>query len=125
MVYGARDEFLARARLAVDEYVRVRGGDLLDESEDLLQRFRRADDLGEAVALIQLAAQCAVLAEQLALTERVLDRMKKVFVDERFGDVVVSALAQGGDRGVNGRVGGHHDDERFGVNVFDAVEERK
>src|SRR5438067_10135732 len=98
-MYGARDEFLARARLAVDEYVRVRGGDLLDESEDLLQRFRRADDLGEAVALIQLASERAVLAEQFALAERVLDRMKKVFVDERFGDVVVCALSKRRDRG--------------------------
>ena len=51
--------------------------------------------------------------------------MKKVFVDERFGDVVVGAFAQGRDRRVNGRVGGHHDDERFGVNVFDVVEERE
>src|SRR5205823_2595552 len=88
VVYGARDQLLARARLAVDEDVGVGRRDLLDEAEDLLQRLRRADDLGEAVAPVQLAPERAVLAEQLALAQRVLHGLEEVFVDEGLGDVV-------------------------------------
>src|SRR5215210_3165684 len=71
VVDGARDQLLARARLAVDEDVRVRGRDLLDEAEDALQGLAGADNLGEAVAAVELAPERAVLAEQLALAQRV------------------------------------------------------
>jgi hypothetical protein len=125
MMYGARDQFFARAGFAFDENVGVRRRHFFHETKDGLQRFRRAYDLGETVAAFEFAPERAVLAKEFALAYGVLDRLQQIFVDEGLRDVVIRAFAQRGDGRVHGRISGHHDDEGFAVNVLDAVEQRE
>ena len=81
VVDGARDQLLARARLAHDEDRRVRRGDGLDLLQHAPQRPRVADDLLEVVLRPDLLLEVDVLRRDLVLElgdplerERVLDR---------------------------------------------------
>ena len=70
---GTGDQFFASTAFSLDQDIRIRRGDLLDQTEYLLQAFAVADDLGEGLLLATIAAQYAILMKQIALLDRVLD----------------------------------------------------
>ena len=100
--------FLARAGLADDQYVGVRGRHLTDHLVDVLHLGRVADDaLGKCLGLLLAAHQ--LLCELLSL-EVAPDGEQHPIDVERLGDVVVGAEVHRLDRGARGAVGGHQDD---------------
>jgi hypothetical protein len=64
-VNGAGDEFLARARLALDKYGRFGRRDLMELHQRLVERGAAADDFAEGQLLRDLFAQVGVLQLQL------------------------------------------------------------
>ena len=112
---GLGDQLLAGAALAEDEHVALRRRGQADEVEDLLHRRALADDLVEAVALLELLLERAVLARQAALFEAFADGEQDLFVLERLGDVVESADAHRFDGALDRGVRRDHDHHLLGI----------
>ena len=53
VMYGIRDQFLARAALSEEKHIGVTPGHLADEVEDLLHFMAVAQDVGKAVSPAQ------------------------------------------------------------------------
>jgi hypothetical protein len=113
-VQRARDQLLARARLARDEHVGVGRRNAPDEGEDLLHGRRAADDVVQAIAAADLLAQTGDLGAQGAFGEGLVDAEQKLIDLEGLGDVVVGAQLDRPDGGVDGAEPGHDDDEGRG-----------
>src|SRR5271157_4523729 len=119
----ARDQFLAGARFAGDKHARVGARDLFHDAEDLLDRVAFADDILEAVLVTQLAPQEAVFVEERLLRQRVANDRLQMIVGERLGQVVVGALAQGVDRGLDARVRRQNDPHHLGIQVANLAQQ--
>jgi hypothetical protein len=125
LVEGARDELLARARLARDEHRRGGVGHLLQDRVDLLHRRVGADDL---VAPLAEALELHVAGAQVARAQRLGDDVADLRQVEGLGDEVEGPAAHRLHRGVDGAVGGDHDHREVGVvllavrSTADAVE---
>ena len=82
-----------------------------------------ADDVVEAVALLELLLQGAVLARQAPLLEPLADRQQHLFVLERLRDVVEGALAHRLDGALDRGVGGDHDHHLLGIARADLLQD--
>ena len=109
----AGDEFLAGAALALDQDGAVGIGDLGDEVVDLLHLRARADDVLEAVFLLDDLPQVAVLADEALVIERALDGELQLIHLERLGDVVVGAELHRLERRLHRLVRRDQDDRRL------------
>ena len=78
-----------------------------------------ADDAAQAVALVELLAEGAVLADERALLEGPLDHELHLLIDDGLGQVVVGTHLDGFDRALNGAVARDHDDHGLGVPLPD------
>jgi hypothetical protein len=99
-VDGARDEFLARARLAADEDRRVRARDLENHLLDRLHLGRGGDDL---------------LVQGVELGERAADGLQKRLALEGLFEVVECAAAERLLGRLDGAVRGEQQDDDGGV----------
>ena len=118
LVQGARGQLLAGARLADQQHAGAGRGDLADHLEHPLHGRRLADQPVQLVAALDLVAQDDVLALQHPPLERALDHQPHLVHLERLGQVVVGAGLHGGDGGLGGGEGGHHDDLGVGVQLL-------
>jgi hypothetical protein len=116
-VQRARDQALAGAGLAEDDDRRRRVGDAPDALAHRLDRGAVPDDarLGELRA--QRGLERHRLAPHAHLVERAPEEDRKLVLLERLGQVVVRALADRLDRGVDRAVGGHDDHRAIGVHT--------
>lgn len=105
---------LARARLAYEEDGRRGVGDARDHVEHFAHARAGADEVIERRLVPQGRAQRARLATQPCLADRAIDEEGQLVDEERLGQVVIGALADRFDRGLDGGVGGHHDDGALG-----------
>ena len=71
------DQLLAGAVLALDQDVRVAGGDALDQLEQLLHLLALPDDVGKAVLAANLVLQLLVLGAFL----RAIDRLPRMSIN--------------------------------------------
>ncbi len=110
VVEGAGDQVLARPGLAVDEHRRGGVGDPEHEGADVTHRAVLADDRLDGVHLRERLAQRSGLVAEARLGERAIEEQDQLVHLERLGEVVVRALADRLDGGVDGAEGGHHDD---------------
>ena len=117
LVQRARDQLLAGAALAGDQHARRRARDALDQAHDALHRRALADDVAGAEALLHALPQRAVLIDDRALLERLLDHRQQFVVLERLLDVVVGAFAHRLHGLRRGRVRGDHDHLRRVVDL--------
>jgi hypothetical protein len=104
------DELLARAALARDEDRRAGRGRLADRLENPLHLRGAPDELAHAARRVELGPQGAVLGDEAALLERLLDDVDDLLVPEGLRDVMEGSLAHRGDRALDRRVRRHDDD---------------
>src|SRR5690606_10478825 len=123
VVDGARDEFLAGARLPLDQHAGAGGGNLPRHLEDALHGRRTADDVVEAVALVDLAAQVLVLALEFALLEDTADQHAEFLEVHRLHEVVERAELHGLDGRLHRAVPGEHHKLGLGVFIADVLEQ--
>ncbi len=107
---GARDDLLARARLAHDEDARVRGRHELDPPVEVAHDLGAADDRTEAPQVLEARPQVAHLARPLARLLRALERDLELARVDRLPQVVARAGADRLDRRLDGRVTGEDED---------------
>ena len=81
---SARDQLLAGAALAGDQHGRTGIGDALDNPKHLLHRRADADDVAHAVAAGELAAQIAVLLQQLEMLQGAFHVLARLLVVNGF-----------------------------------------
>ncbi len=112
VVDGVGDDFLAGAGFALDEDGGAGGGDLFDEVGDAFDFRGFADDAGEAAAAFYLLGELGVFGFEGAGAEGAFEEHFDFVEVEGFGDEVEGAAAHGFDGGIDGAVGGHHEDER-------------
>ena len=114
LVDAARDEFLARAAFAGDEYGSIARGDLADRLQDFLHRFGAADDAFLVVGRIDERARGLRGGREVAARgEGLVDERDELRLVERLHDVVVRAELHRLDRGLRGAKGGHQDHHRL------------
>ena len=116
-VQGAGDELFSAARLAGDQHRGARLRESPDRAEDLLHRRRLAEDLGRGRVRLE---RCALA---LAFLERAPDQFDRLVDVERLGKVFVGAALEGGDRGLQIGIGGHHDDRHLRVLPLHALQQ--
>ncbi len=115
---GAGDQFLAGARLALDQYIGVGGRDLADLAVEVLHRWAGADDTDLAVTVtargfvrrttaFRRAALGGSALAALAITQDAGHGLEHLVVVERFGDVVHRAHLHRVDRRAQAGVAGH------------------
>src|SRR5918911_738390 len=124
VVNRARDEFLARARLARDEDRSRRGRDLFDQIVNLAHRFGFPNQLAERAAVAQLATQGFILAPRLRIFDRALDDDAQLLHVNRLLEIVVRALFLYGAQGhLDRALPCQQDDGGFGVARADLAQE--
>ena len=74
-----------------------------------------ADDIGEAVALLQGALEVGILVLQAPGRDHAVDFDDELFVVPGLGEIVVGAQLEGLDGGFHRAVGGDHEDGRLAV----------
>ena len=109
---GAGDEFLAGARLAVDEDAAVGGR---HEANLLAQRLEGHAFAGEHGGHAELALELLVFGAQAARFDGVLDDDEGAIEGERLLEKVVGAELGGLDGGLDGAVAADDDDLRPGL----------
>jgi hypothetical protein len=114
-VDGLGDEFLAGAGIAGDQDGRAAGGDLGHQVQLLDHALALADDIGEAVALLQGALEVGILVFQAPGRDHAIDFDDELFVVPGLGEVVVGAQLEGLDGGFHRAVGGDHENGRLAV----------
>jgi hypothetical protein len=85
------DELFAGAGLAGDENGGARGRHLADHIEQLHHALAFADDVGEAVALLESPFEVSVLIFEAPLGNHAVDLDDEFFVVPGLGEVVVGA----------------------------------
>src|SRR5215204_5268421 len=120
---SSRDEFLSGPAFALDQNIRVRGGDLLNKSEDLLQTVALSDNFRKCILPVELTTQRAILTKKFALLNSVFYRLQQIVVNEWFSYVIVSSLAKSGHSRVDGRVCRHDHNKGIGIDTLDPVEQ--
>src|SRR5262252_4245955 len=121
---GPGDQLLARSRLSSDEHRRVAGSRQLDQPIHLLHRRARTQDGPEAAALPELPAQEGHLALDLTPLYGLVEQHPEAPRIHRLGQVVIGALAHGGDGRLYRRVTGQKDDHRVRVHFVERLQER-
>src|SRR3990172_1845853 len=106
---GAREEFLARPALAVDQHRRVGRRHLLYLVHDLLHLATLSDYLRKAELFSKLFFQEYVFGCHARSVERPLDQHEQMVGVERFGQEVIGPLLYRLDRGLDRTERGHHD----------------
>ena len=105
-VQAARDQFLAGSAFALDQNGAVGVCDLVDQVVDQLHFSARADNVFEAITILEFLAEINVLTQGRLVIERALHRHLQ-FVDlEGFGNVIVGAHLHRFDGGLDRGVGG-------------------
>ena len=124
IVQCPRHQFLAGARLALDQHVGIGGGDLADLAEQVLHRCAVADDAdvalcrvawGAAIATARLSEGCGAL---LMILKDARHGLQHFVVVEGLGDVVHRAHLHGVHRRAQAGVAGH-DQHRCAFGQFD------
>src|SRR5204863_4258649 len=108
LVQGARDELLARARLARDQDGGRRVGDLLDDGVNLLDGGRLADQAEAAAARRLLGARVATRERERG--QRLGDDLADLLLLEGLLQVVEGAQLDGLDGALDRAVRRYHDD---------------
>ena len=115
VVDGARGELLARAGLAGDEDRARRGGDGLEQLDEIAHHAAAADEPVDTVALLELRSQVRVLGSQPALLERGVEHVQQRVELERLGDEVGRALLDRVDRVLHRAEAGDDDRDDFRI----------
>ena len=110
LVDRLRDQLLAGARLADDQHRRRRRRRLLDHLVDLPHLRAVADDAAEAALLAQLPAQHLVLALLRVELGDALQQQLQLLRIDRLGEVVLGAVLDGFDRGLDRALRRQQDD---------------
>ena len=109
----ARDQLLAGAALAAEQYGRVVGDDAPDQLVDFLHRRAAADYFAADELAIDLVLEAVEIRGLRADFHRAFDRRRdQVEIGERLGQVVVSAALHRLDGVVHRARSGDHDDQR-------------
>ena len=106
---GLRDQFLAGARFAIDEY----GGVGLRETADGAKHFLHSGCVAEDVRCI--GQFLATRGFALALRQRTAYQLDRMIHIERFGQVLEGAALKRGHRTFQIGVRGHDDDRQGGM----------
>ena len=101
----ARDQFLASAAFPLDQNGTVSVGDFIDEIVNLLHLPARADDVLEAITILQLLPQINVLPQGRLIIERALHRHLQLVDLKRLGHVIIRAYLHRFDRRLDRGVG--------------------
>ena len=107
-----RDHRLAGAAFAGDQHAGAGVGDAIDHFENAAHAIVLADDALQAEADVELRLEILVLFDDAAMIQGPIDRHFQLVVDDRLGDQVEGAGANGLDGGFDGAVAGHQDDGR-------------
>ena len=94
---GAGDHAFARAAFASHEHRGPRVGDTADHFKYFEHPGVAADNVVHAVSAIELGAEVVVFLSYRSLRNGSLDRHQQLVVDERLGDVIECAGANGFD----------------------------
>ena len=121
-VDGFGDQLLARAGFAGDQDGGAAGGDLPHQVEQAQHAVAFADDVGEAVALLQGALEVGVLVFQAPLGDHAVDLDQQLLIVPGLGEVIVGAQLQRIDGGFHRAVGGDHEDGGFAVAPADIAQ---
>ncbi len=113
-VDGLRDQALARTRLAQNQHGDRHPGDPGDNLAHVPHGGAVAQDALGREAIMQGLLERGGLAPDLGFVERSLEEEHQLLGLEGLGQVVVGALPDGFDGGVDGAEGGHHDDRALG-----------
>ena len=84
-----------------------------DQIEQAHHALALADDVGEAVALLEGALEVGVLVFEKAPRDHAVDLDQQLLVVPGLGEIIVGAEFEGVDRGFDGAVGRDHEDRRF------------
>src|SRR6516165_3904871 len=106
MMYGAREEFLAGATLAEQQYGGFGGSGFLQLGAYLLHRRGFSNDAREAVANGEFLAQDQVFPEKLLLTGGPLDEQFQMVEVHRLLNKIESAFLHGRNGFIDGAEGG-------------------
>jgi hypothetical protein len=119
----ARDELLARPRLAQNEHGGVARADPRDHRAQVLDGGAHADEARSLRRPADDAAQSRDLAAEPVAVDGVGDALEQVVIVERLGHEAERAAAHRVDRGVDGAVRGEDDDGDVGGTVRDPVQD--
>jgi hypothetical protein len=109
-------QFLARARLALDEHATIGGGELLEAVEHRMHQRAGADDAFEAEAFVELPLEFLVgLREAMALGVLIDDGPQFIDID-RLGEVSRRPALHGCDSSFDVAMPG--DQHHFGIGQF-------
>ena len=114
-VDGFGDQFLAGAGFAGYQDGGAAAGHLPHKVQQAEHAIALADDVGEAVALLQGALEVGVLVFEAPLGDHAVDLDQQLFVVPGLGEVIVGAQLERLHGGFHGAVGGDHEDGRFAV----------
>src|ERR1051326_3296562 len=126
-VDGAGDEFLASSAFAGDEDSRISWADGLDCVENLLHCDALANDVFGLIYFRYRLLEERVFGFSVLMAESFLYKMRDLVGIEWLGHVIVGAVFQCSDSGLDGGVAGHHNDHQVGIDFvhaeleFDAV----
>ncbi len=116
-------QFLARAAGAGDQHRRLGRRRLADGVEDRLHDLRVADDVLEAVLVVQLLFEVPVFGFDVARAERARDQHVEVIEVHGLGQEVVSPLLHGLDGRFDAAVGGQQDADDIGMVRLDPLQQ--
>ncbi len=115
VVNRARDQFLARAGLALNQHGAVHRRHELEGLEHRLHRGALADDVVEPVPVAQLRPQLGVLLAEPRLVDRRCQHAGEMGQLHRLDEEVDGAALDRRDRFFDTAVTGHHDRHHFRV----------
>ena len=118
---GAGHEFLAGAALAGDEHRGIGGPDGLDGLEDALHGRALPDDVGGMRQVGDGLLEARVLLQGVAMRHGLGHQVRNLVGIERLVDVVVGAILERGDGGLDRGVSGHDDDQHVGIDFVQAA----
>src|SRR4051812_2872235 len=111
---STRDEPLASSRFPYDENGSRRIRHSEREIAELAHRVATSDDVRNGELIAERAAKNDGLTSQARIVEGAIEKKRELIDFEGLRQVVVSALPNRLDRGIDGAVGRHHDDRTLG-----------
>jgi hypothetical protein len=105
------DELLARAGLTVNQHRAVEGGHQLQCLEDLAHRRTLADDIVEAITVLQLGTQFGVFLPQPLLVDADAENPRQLTQLKGFDQEVERIALDRRDGLVDAAKSGHHDSQ--------------